>query len=336
MPKRVHVAYTGGTIGMSPTAAGHAPAPGHLDAVIERLLADSPGELPEIDFAEYAPLIDSANATPESWRSIARELFSRRDEFDGFVVLHGTDTMAYSASALSFMLPDFGKPVVLTGAQVPIGRARNDGRQNLIAALQVAARDDIPEVTLLFGRHVLRGNRSTKVDASGLDAFESPNIGPLATLGIDIEVDAHLVRAARGPAFLRAGGPAHVASVRLFPGIEGATLANLCRSPLQGLVIEAYGSGNGPAADPAFLSALECASANGVVVVVVTQCLRGSVDSSAYVTGSALMNTGAIAGYDLTTEAALAKLEVLLGEGLDAHEVRELMVTDLAGELTVK
>ena len=334
MRPRVHVAYVGGTIGMRLTPEGFAPFPGYFGELLERTLAEAGANLPSIDFTEYEPLIDSSNATPDSWREIARELHSRREGFDGFVVLHGTDTMAYTASALSFLLPDFGKPVVVTGAQVPLEGLRSDGRSNLIAALQIAGQGAVSEVGLLFGRALLRGNRATKLDASGFDAFDSPNMTPLARIGVDIDVDRSLVRRPTGQARLLDCGPAHVAAVRLFPGIEGTVLENLCRPPLQGLVIEAYGAGNGPAANPGFLSAIQRATEREVIVVVVTQCLRGSVHPGAYATGSALLAAGAIAGLDMTTEAALTKLEVLLGSGLPAEDVRELMVQDLAGELT--
>jgi L-asparaginase len=331
----VFVAYAGGTIGMRPTAEGYAPHPGSLRAPVEALIAESGDELPTVELEEFEEPIDSSNATPATWSRIAGLLYARRDDFDGFVVLHGTDTMAYTASALSFLLPDFGKPVVVTGSQVPMCVARSDGRQNLIGALQVAALGEVREVCLLFGSKVLRGNRATKVDATGLEAFDSPNFPALATLGARIETNSGLaVRAAGRPQVLGCG-LAHVAAVRLFPGIEASMLASLCSAPLQGLVIEAYGAGNGPAADPDFIAVIREATAAGVVIVLVTQCLRGSVTPGSYATGSALLQAGGVPGYDMTTEAALTKLAVLLGEGLPPHRVRELMAMDIAGELTV-
>jgi L-asparaginase len=330
----VFVLHTGGTIGMVDTRDGYAPVAGALAPYLDWIVENSGGELPPIAFLELDPPIDSANATPDDWCAIARVLYERRADHAGFVVLHGTDTMAYTSSALSFLLPSFDRPVVVTGSQIPISRTRSDGRQNLIGALQVAARPDVAEVTLLFGEVLLRGNRATKVDASGLDAFESPRFPPLAEIGIDIAVQHALVRPTEGEPGLTAGRLGDVAAVRLFPGFSPSILANLCRPPLQGLVIEAYGAGNGPSNDREFLAVVDAATSAGIVVVVVTQCARGSVQPGAYATGSALMRAGAVPGYDMTSEAALTKLAVLLGQGLDTATVAELMQRDVAGELT--
>lgn len=335
MSDGILVLHTGGTIGMVDTPEGDAPAAGALASHIDEMIAQAHGELPPLAFTELNTLIDSSNATPETWCTIARIIFEKRDRYAGFVVLHGTDTMAYTSSALSFLLPSFGKPVVITGSQIPIARARSDGRQNLIGALQVAACGQIPEVSLLFGELLLRGNRATKVDASGLDAFESPRCAPLAHLGVDIVVDRNLVRSPHGQPSLIAGPLGHVAVVRLFPGFSASTLANLCQPPLQGLVIEAYGAGNGPSADRQFLDAIEAATSQGIVVVIVTQCHRGAVRPGAYATGSALMRAGAVPGLDMTTEAAVTKLAVLLGQGLGSQAVSQMMQQDLAGELTL-
>jgi L-asparaginase len=330
----VFVLSTGGTIGMVETPDGYAPVPGALKPYLDWIIDSAGSELPPIAFLELDPPIDSANATPDDWCAVARVLYEHRTEHAGFVVLHGTDTMAYTSSALSFLLPDFGKPVVVTGSQIPIARTRSDGRQNLIGALQVAADIEVQEVTLLFGEVLLRGNRATKIDAFGLDAFDSPRFPPLAEIGIDIVVNEALVRPVAGEPRLMAGRLGQVAATRLFPGFSGSILANLCRAPLQGLVVEAYGAGNGPANDPEFLAAIEDAVRQGIVVVVVTQCARGSVQPGAYATGSALMRAGAVPGYDMTSEAALTKLAVLLGQGYDASTVARMMQRDVAGELS--
>jgi len=330
----VFVLNTGGTIGMVDTPDGSVPAAAALAPYLDEIVAGSRGELPPITVMELDPLIDSSNATPDTWCTIARILYEHRDDHAGFVVLHGTDTMAYTSSALSFLLPAFGKPVVVTGSQIPIARARSDGRQNLICALQVAARSDIPEVSLLFGELLLRGNRATKIDAFGLDAFDSPRCAPLAKVGVDIAVNHSLIRWPYGEPGLHAGQLAPVAAVRLFPGFSASILANVCKPPLRGLVIEAYGAGNGPSNDPEFLAAIEAATSQGIVVVVVTQCVRGWVQPGAYATGSAMMRAGAVPGFDMTSEAALTKLAVLLGQGLDAAIVAGMMQQNLAGELT--
>jgi len=330
----VLVLHTGGTIGMVDTPAGHAPVAGTLGPYLDWMFENSRGELPPIAFQELDPPIDSANATPENWCAIARTLYERRDDHRGFVVLHGTDTMAYTSSALSFLLPSFGKPVIVTGSQIPIVRTRSDGRQNLIGALQVAASAAVDEVTLLFGEVLLRGNRATKIDASGLDAFDSPRFPPVAEIGVDIVVNRALLRPTEGDRRLIAGTLGTVAAVRLFPGFSASILANLCRPPLQGLVLEAYGAGNGPSDDREFLAAIDAATSQGIVVVVVTQCLHGSVQPGAYAAGSAMMRAGAVPGFDMTTEAALTKLAVLLGQGLDTGTVAEMMQQDIAGELT--
>src|SRR5215207_9547380 len=268
MDDSVLVLSAGGTIGMVGTPHGYAPVPGALGPYLDWIVEMSRGELPPIEYVELDPPIDSANATPESWCEIARILFQRRADHPGFVVLHGSDTMAYTSSALSFLLPSFGKPVVVTGAQIPIARTRSDGRQNFIGALEVAVQPTVPEVTLLFGEVLLRGNRAMKVDASGLDAFDSPRFPPLAEIGMDIVVNHALVRAADGVPGLTAGTLANVAAVRLFPGFSASILANICAPPLQGLVIEAYGAGNGPSEDVQFRAAIEAATSRGVVVVV--------------------------------------------------------------------
>lgn len=330
----VLVIHTGGTIGMVTTPDGDAPVVGALREHVDQLVVHARGELPRVEFLELDPLIDSANATPQTWSRLASVLFERRESHKGFVVLHGTDTLSYTASALSFLLPGFGRPIVVTGSQVPIAHIRSDGRQNLIGALQVAGEADIPEVCVLFGEVVLRGNRSTKVDASGFDAFESPRFPPLARLGINIAVEHSLVLCPDGPPRIMQCELAPVAAVRLFPGFSATTLANVCRPPLRGLIIEAYGAGNGPSNDEEFLAEIRKATASGIVVVVTTQCVRGSVQPGAYATGSALIRAGAVPAHDMTTEAALTKLAVLLGQGHDAQGAAALLVKDCAGEVS--
>jgi L-asparaginase len=293
--------------------------------------------IPSFTIHDYDPLLDSSNMTPGEWVNIARDIAGHYREYDGFIVLHGTDTMAYTASALPFMLEGLQKPVIITGSQIPLCEVRNDARENLITSLLISANYDIPEVCLYFGGKLLRGCRSTKVSADGFAAFDSPNFPPLGTVGIDIEVNWDLVRKSDGRKLrvheLRA--PV-VSALRLFPGISPDLVRNVLRPPLQGLVLEAYGIGNGPDHDQDFLAALEEATARGVVIVDCTQCLEGTVDLGEYATGTALARAGVISGYDLTAEAALAKLYYLLSRGGSPERVKREMQRDLRGEMTVR
>jgi L-asparaginase len=337
--KRVYIAYTGGTIGMARRPDGsYAPEPGELGRLMAELPELRDPRAPAYHVAEFPTLRDSATMTPRDWTAIAEDLAANYAAYDGFVVLHGTDTMAYTASALSFMLRDLGKPVLLTGAQIPLCEVRSDGRENLITALLIAAHEPIPEVCLSFGSRLLRGCRAVKVNASGLEAFDSPNFPPLAQIGIDIRVDRRLLLRpppADVPLGVQPISPeVRVGALRLFPGISAAMVEAVLQ-PLRGLVLETYGAGNGPADDAALLAALSAASERGVVIVNCTQCLRGSVNPAAYATGAALARAGVTGGHDLTAEAALTKLAYLFSAGHDPAAVRALMGQSLRGELTV-
>ena len=334
--RRIYIAYTGGTIGMRKTQGGFAPAAGYLVEQLA-LMPELASELmPAYDVHEYDPLLDSSNMQPGDWLTIARDIEARHDAYDGFVVLHGTDTMAYTASALAFLLPGLRKPVVVTGSQIPLCEIRNDARENIITSLLIAADEALPEVCLCFGEKLLRGCRAVKVSADGLGAFDSPNLPPLGRVGVEIAIDRDLVQpmpSGSGPDVPEIGMPA-VAALRLFPGMSSRLLRNVLQPPLQGLVLEAYGVGNGPDRDEDFLAALRNASDRGVVIVACTQCLRGAVHLGAYETGSALAQAGVVGGLDMTAEAALTKLFVLLGRGLTGEAVKDAMQRDLCGELS--
>lgn len=337
MRRRVYIAYTGGTIGMKRTRAGYVPASGYLQAQMEEMPELRHASMPLFRVHEYAPLLDSSNMTPREWVAIARDVADHYDDYDGFVVLHGTDTMAYTASALPFMLRGLAKPVIVTGSQIPLCEVRNDARENLITSLLIAANYDVPEVCLYFGGKLLRGCRSVKVSADGFAAFDSPNVPPLGTVGIDIEINHDLVRKPKKRSALKVeelGSPV-VSALRLFPGISPELVRNVLRPPLQGLVLETYGVGNGPDQDREFLSALAEATARGVVIVDCTQCLEGTVDLGEYAAGTALAATGVISGYDMTAEAALAKLYYLFSRGYGVEKVKREMQRDLRGEMTV-
>ncbi|MCU0498889.1 MAG: asparaginase [Anaerolineae bacterium] len=333
--KRVYIAYTGGTIGMQHTPEGYAPAPGFLAEQMAEIPAFRSPLMPQYVINEYSPLLDSANMTPDEWLKIARDIADHYDDFDGFVVLHGTDTMAYSASALPFMLQGLNKPVILTGSQIPLCEIRNDARENLITAMLIASDYAIPEVCLCFGDLLLRGCRSAKVSAIGFQAFASPNFPPLGRIGIDVEINWDLVNAPiHKPLEVQAFEQPQIAVLRLFPGISADFVRNSLRAPLRGVVLEAYGVGNGPSKNRAFLDALAEATAAGVLIVDCSQCLEGLVDLESYAAGSALARVGVISGYDMTTEAALAKMFYLFSQDLPLEEVKRLMQTNLIGEIT--
>ena len=336
MKKRVYIVYTGGTIGMQPTADGYAPAPGYLAAQLAAMPELRDAAMPDYTIHEYDPLLDSANMTPADWLKIAQDIAAHYDDYDGFIVLHGTDTMAYTASALPFMLHGLAKPVILTGSQLPLWEVRNDARENLITVMMIAANYAIPEVCLYFGDKLLRGCRAVKVNAVGFEAFDSPNYPPLGMVGIHIDVHWRRVLPPPAPGSLTVQpfGAAHVGTLRLFPGIDPDILTNSLRPPLQGLILETYGVGNGPVNNRAFMAALEDAVARGVVIVDCTQCLKGTVDLEGYATGSALAKAGVVSGFDMTVEAALAKLFYLFSREGDVAMIKQQMQVNLRGELT--
>lgn len=337
MRKRVFIVNVGGTIGMQRTAAGYAPAPGYLTVQMAAMPEITNAAIPEYDIYEYDPQLDSSNITPADWLKIAQHIAARYDQYDGFLVLHGTDTMAYTASALPFILQDLRKPVIITGSQIPLCEVRNDARENLITAMIIAANYPIPEVCLCFGDRLLRGCRSVKVDADGFGAFTSPNFPPLGQIGIDIELNWDLflpVPEAWRPLKVQQIGQPKIGTLRLVPGISAEIVRNILQPPLQGLVLEAYGVGNGPSNDKLFMAALQEAIDRGVVIVDCTQCLSGMVNLDDYATGSALAEIGVISGFDLTVEAALAKMYFLFSQDLATETIKQLMQTNMRGELS--
>ncbi|MCV2884235.1 asparaginase [Aestuariibacter sp. AA17] len=333
MKKQIYVAYTGGTIGMRPSSQGYIPVAGYLSETLKNMPEFHREEMPDFTIHEYESLIDSSDMQPTDWQQIADDIAQHYDQYDGFIILHGTDTMAYTASALSFMLENLTKPVIVTGSQIPLSELRSDGQVNLLNALYIAANYPIPEVTLFFNNKLFRGNRSRKVDADGFDAFDSPNFEPLLEAGINIETRMPIEALTPKPLKVSSVKSQPIGVVTLYPGISPEVIRNTLMQPVKALILLSYGVGNAPQSD-ALLSQLKQANEKEIVVLNCTQCLRGKVNMGGYATGSALKHAGVVSGTDMTPEAALAKLHYLLSKGLSFNEVREALTQNLRGELT--
>ena len=334
--------YTGGTIGMVENVVTGALEPfkfSHLRSnmpEIQRLKFN-------VDTYLFEPPIDSSDMSVAIWQQMVKVIEKQYDTYDGFVILHGTDTMAYTASALGLMMENLTKPVIFTGSQLPIGKLRTDGKENLITALEIAADKDalgrpaVPELTVYMQNLLMRGNRTTKVNADNFSAFTSPNYPNLAEAGLNIRYNDKFILSPDydRPVRFHYEMDSHVAVLKLFPGIsEKVVSAHLDIPGLRGLVLETYGSGNSPIT-PWFTERLKNAIDRGLVVVNVTQCLYGRVEMHRYKNGQQLQKLGVVSGHDITTEAALAKLMILLGSGKSSREVCRLMETSLRGEMTV-
>ena len=331
--------YTGGTIGMK--ESGHGLVPFDFSQIMS--------EVPElqkftfkIDSYTFDTLIDSSDVEPGMWKDLAILIKEKYDDYDGFVVLHGTDTMAYSASALSFMLDGLGKPVIFTGSQLPVGSLRTDGKENLVSAIEVAsAKDDngralVPEVAIYFNSKLLRGNRATKVNATAFNAFRSPNFPPLAEAGIDIRYNKALIRypATTVPLGIHTELDTRVAILKVHPGITEQVARNvLLGNGIRAVIIETYGSGNA-ISKPWFTDIIRESTASGKILLNITQCLAGDVNMNLYATGKALKEAGVVSGSDITTEGGLAKLFYLMGEYADNEKVKRLLEKNLKGEIS--
>jgi L-asparaginase len=335
------IIYTGGTIGMKADPADQTLKPFDFSQILE--------EVPElskfacrIDSYTFAPLIDSSDVEPAMWQRLACVIRDRYADYDGFLVLHGTDTMSYSASALSFMLDGLDKPVIFTGSQLPIGVPRTDGKENLISAVEIASAKTpdgkamVPEVCIFFGAKLMRGNRTTKVSAEQFDAFGSPNLPPLAEAGISIRYNLPLIRRPSPgvPFSIDTRLDTRVSILKIHPGITPQVVKNiLLGEETRAVIIETYGSGNAPT-KPWFLDIVRQARSMGKVLVNVTQCPSGCVNMNLYATGKPLLEAGTVSGYDSTTESALAKLFHLLGGCPDNERVKALFDEDLKGEIS--
>jgi L-asparaginase len=291
----------------------------------------------------FEPPMDSSDISPESWQQLVRIIYSNYEQYDGFVILHGTDTMAFTASALSFMLEGLMKPVILTGSQLPIGALRTDGKENLLTAIEIAAakHEDgtpiVPEVCVFFHEKLMRGNRTTKVSAENFDAFESNNYPLLAHSGIELQFYEHNILPYRADSVLTPHYEMdpNIIIFSLFPGMQPEIVKKMMRDrKLKGVIFRTFGSGNAPRA--AWLTkALTKATKTGKIIVNITQCSTGSVKMNLYETGLQLLEAGIISGHDSTVEAALTKLMYLMGLGLNPDEIRAAMNRSLAGEVTI-
>ena len=332
--KRIYVAYTGGTIGMQKSAQGYIPVPGFLTECVQRMPEFFREEMPSFTIHEYAPLMDSSDMSPSDWQHIAEDIKRQYHQYDGFVILHGTDTMAYTASALSFMFENLGKPVIITGSQIPLAALRSDGQTNLLNALYIAANYPIHEVSLFFNNTLFRGNRATKADANGFNAFDSPNFSPLLKAGIQISIEAGEVTPLKDtPLQLTGVTPQAIGVITLYPGISASIFDNMLQQPVKALIMQSYGVGNAPQ-DQQLLSSLRRAIEQGTVVLNCTQCFKGKVNMGGYATGNALAQVGVVSGHDMTIEAALTKLHYLLSQSLSQQEINSLLETNLRGELS--
>ncbi|MGM9860182.1 MAG: asparaginase [Muribaculaceae bacterium] len=342
MKPRILIIYTGGTIGMIEDPVSKALRPFDFDHLMENVPKVKMLDY-DIDNIQFDPPIDSSDMSPEHWQHMARSIADNYEQYDGFVVLHGTDTMAYTASALSFMLQGLCKPVIITGSQLPIGEVRTDGEENLITALQIAAARDrdgramVQEVAILFENYLWRGNRSTKRSVDHFNAFRTSNYPHLAKIGLGIDYDHDaLARNPEGPLRVALEMDTAVISVDLFPGLSETTLRHMLNTPgIKGVVFRTYGAGNAPTA-PWFINVFREACARGLVVLNVTQCLNGAVHSNRYVAGDLLAATGVISGHDITFEAAITKMMHLFGKKLSIAAVKELIATPLVGEMTIE
>jgi len=335
---KILIIYTGGTIGMINDPDNGMLVPFNFEQIKENV--------PELnrlnyhlDVHSFNPVLDSSNMDPEIWKTLAELVYTNYDLYDGFVVLHGSDTMAFTASALSFMLENLGKPVVLTGSQLPIGEIRTDAKENLITALEIAATKEndkalVPEVCIYFDAQLFRGNRSIKYNIEKFEAFRSPNYSILAEAGVHLQFYRnYILKAPEKKLLLRTDFNSNIGVLKLYPGITPQAVRAITDSEVDAIILETFGSGNTTTAQW-FLDALQKALDNGKIIIDISQCKKGSVQLGLYETSRELQQMGILSGFDLTFEATVTKLMFVMGLGLPVEESKKLMEQSLRGELT--